>query len=250
MEKPFDVERITGKRVLITGGTTGIGRALAIRLAALGANIVIVGRHQDVIQETLEAISHDDSQTQVLGVVADVSLQEDIDRIFLTVDEELGGLDILINNAGLAYGSVMEGGYSDWEYIVKTNLVGYMACSNYAIKVMLPNKKGHIIHIGSMSADERGDGSSVYVATKSGLQGFSESLRKEVNPKGINVTLIDPGAVDTDMQEQPKEEKEQKIEAMEMLMADDIVESVVYVLSQHERTSIVELKIKPLKQII
>lgn len=250
MEKYFDTKRIAGKRILITGGTTGIGRALAIALAELGANIVIVGRHQDVIQETLEAIKHDDSETQVLGVAADVSLQEDIEKVFMTVNEELGGLDILINNAALGYGSVTEGGYSDWEYIVKTNLMGYMACSHYALTAMLPNEKGHIIHIGSMSADAREDGSSVYVATKSALQGFSESLRKEVNPKGINITLIEPGAVDTDMQEKPQDEKLQQIEDMEMLMADDIAQSVVYVLSQHERTSIVDLKIKPLKQII
>lgn len=250
MEKISDTKRIAGKRILITGGTTGIGRALAIRLAQLGANIVIVGRHQDVIQETLEEIKHDDSETQVLGVAADVSLQDDIEKVFMTVNEELGGLDVLINNASLGFGSITEGEYRDWEYIVKTNLMGYMACSHYALTAMVPQEKGHIIHIGSMSAVSREDGSSVYVATKSALQGFSESLRKEVNPKGINVTLIEPGAVDTDMQEQSQEEKLKQIEAMEMLMADDIAESVIYVLAQHERTSIVELKIKPLKQII
>jgi len=250
MEKLFDTKRIAGKRVLITGGTTGIGRAIAIRLAELSANMVIVGRHQDAIEETLNATAHQDTQTQILGVAADMSLQEDIEKVFNTVREELGGLDILINNAALGYGSVMEGEYNDWDYIIKTNLMGYMACSNYAVKEMLDQAKGNLILIGSMSADARDGGSSVYVATKSALQGFSESLRKEVNPKGINVTLIEPGAVDTDMQEQSKEEKDQKIKDKEMLMADDIAESVIYVLSQSERTSIVELKIKPLKQII
>jgi len=250
MEKLFDTKRIAGKRVLITGGTTGIGRAIAIRLAELSANMVIVGRHQDAIEETLNAMAHQDTQTQILGVAADMSLQEDIEKVFNTVREELGGLDILINNAALGYGSVMEGEYNDWDYIIKTNLVGYMACSNYAVKEMQVQAKGNLILIGSMSADARDGGSSVYVATKSALQGFSESLRKEVNPKGINVTLIEPGAVDSDMQEQSKEEKDQKIKDKEMLMADDIAESVIYVLSQSERTSIVELKIKPLKQII
>lgn len=139
---------------------------------------------------------------------------------------------------------------SDWECIVKTNLMGYLACSHYALAEMSSKQKGHIIHIGSMSADAREDGSSVYVATKSAIQGFSESLRKEVNPKGINVTLIEPGAVDTDMQESPQDEKRKMVEEMEMLAADDIAQAVVYVLSQSERTSVLDLKIKPLKQII
>lgn len=250
IDKLFDVERIAGKRILITGGTTGIGRALAIRLAKLGANIVIVGRHQESIEETLNAIEHEDTEMQVLGVAADMSLHEDIEKVFLTVSNELGGLDILINNASLGYGGVMEGKYSDWEYIVKTNLMGYLACSHYAIAEMQTQGSGYIIHIGSMSADVRGENSSVYVATKAAIQGFSESLRKEVNPKGIHVVLIEPGAVDTDMQDLPEEEKQKQIDNLEMLVADDIAQSVVYVLSQSNRTSIVGLKIKPLKQII
>lgn len=250
MEKLFDTTRIAGKKVLITGGTTGIGRALTIRLAEFGANIVIVGRHQDVIEETLNAVGHQDTQTQILGVAADMSLQDDIEKVFSTVREELGGLDILINNAALAYGSITEGEYTDWDYVVRTNLLGYMACCNYALKEIKKEGKGNLILIGSMSADAREEGSSVYVATKSALRGFAESLRKEVNPQGINVTLIEPGAVDTDMQELPQEEKAEKIENMEMLMADDIAQSVIYTLSQSERTSIVQLKIKPLKQLI
>jgi NADP-dependent 3-hydroxy acid dehydrogenase YdfG len=247
MNTLFKTERISQKRILITGGTTGIGRAIAIQLAKLGAKIAIVGRHQDAIDETIKAVDQSD---QVLGIEADISSKQDIEKVFATVTDEFGGLDVLINNAALGYGSVTEGEYSDWEYIVKTNLMGYLACSHYALAEMSAQGKGHIIHIGSMSADERENGSSVYVATKSAIQGFSESLRKEVNSKGINITLIEPGAVDTDMQEQPREEKLQKIEEMEMLAADDIAQSIVYVLSQTERTSIVELKIKPLKQII
>lgn len=247
MSTLFNTERISGKRILITGGTTGIGRAISIQLAKLGAKIAIVGRHQDAIDETIKAV---DQSNQVLGIAADISSKQDIEKVFTAVTDEFGGLDVLINNAALGYGSVTEGEYSNWEYIIKTNLMGYLACSHYALAEMSSHGKGHIIHIGSMSADAREDGSSVYVATKSAIQGFSESLRKEVNPKGINVTLIEPGAVDTDMQDQPREEKLQKIEDMEMLAADDIAQSVVYVLSQSERTSIVELKIKPLKQII
>jgi short-subunit dehydrogenase len=250
MDKLFDIDSIAGKRVLITGGTTGIGRALAIRLAQLGANLIIVGRHQSAIEETLSAIEHDKHENQVLGVAADMAIQEDIEKVFSAVSNELGGLDILVNNAALAYGSITEGGYKDWEYVVKTNLMGYMACSHYALAEMRAQGQGYIVNIGSMSADAKEEGSSVYVATKSAIQGFTESLRKEVNPKGIHVILIEPGAVDTDMQEMPQEEKRQKVAAMEMLAADDIAQSVIYTICQAPRTSVVELKIKPLKQII
>lgn len=249
MDKLFETERITGKRVLITGGTSGIGKALAIRLSALGARILIVGRHKNTLKDTLDSIE-DRSRSQVWSVIADISKHKHIEKVFATLSNKLGGLDILINNAGLGHGSITEGEYNDWEYVVKTNVMGYLACSHYALSEMIAQGSGHIIHIGSMSADDRGAGGSVYVATKTAIQGFSESLRKEVNPKGINVTLIEPGAVDTDMQELSQQDKDHRIANLEMLMADDIAQSVVYVLSQSERTSIVELKIKPLKQII
>ena len=101
-----------------------------------------------------------------------------------------------------------------------------------------------------MSADVREEDSSVYVATKSGIQGFNEALRKEVNELGIKVSLIEPGAVDTDMQEFSREEKDEKIENLEMLKAKDIALAVVYCLAQAPRTAVVDLKIKPQMQII
>src|SRR5690606_39176840 len=110
--------------------------------------------------------------------------------------------------------------------------------------------EGHIVNIGSMSADVREETGSVYVATKSGIQGFSESLRKQVNKDGIKVTLIEPGAVDTDMQEESTAKKKIKVKALEMLKADDIALSVLYCLSQPKRCDVVELKIRPHRQFI
>ena len=123
-----------------------------------------------------------------------------------------------------------------------------MACCNNALTRM--RSAGHIVNIGSMSADVREESGSVYVATKSGIQGFSESLRKQVNKDGIKVTLIEPGAVDTDMQDFPTEEKLQKVESLEMLTADDIAASVLYCLSQPQRCDVVNLKIRPHLQLI
>ncbi|WGQ10672.1 SDR family oxidoreductase [Pedobacter gandavensis] len=190
---------VKGKRILITGGTTGIGRAAAILLAAQGARIIIFGRNQEPIEQTIAAISALETKTECVGISADVAEQKDIDRVFQLVDSHFAGLDILINNAALPFESIIDGNYQDWQYVINTNLLGYMACAHEAIKRMKGNLGSHIVNIGSISADERGKNSSVYVASKAGIQGFNESLRKEVNELGIKVSLIEPGLVGSDM---------------------------------------------------
>jgi len=243
-------EIISNKTVLITGGTTGIGRATAFLLAAQGARVMIFGRHEKELHDALKDIQLADSENKVFGLTADVSNPDDIRRVFQQVDEKFKGLDILVNNAALAYESIMEGGYSDWQYIVNTNLLGYMACAHEAAERMKPNGRGHNVNIGSMSADRREKGSSVYVATKAGIQGFSEALRKEVNPMGIKVTLIEPGLVGTDMQDESPEEQRKLEEKMEMLKAEDIAACVLYALTQPRRCDVVVVQIRPHLQSI
>jgi short-subunit dehydrogenase len=243
-------ESLSGKRVLITGGTTGIGRETTLLLASLGAKCFICGRNQEQIDETIAAIEEAGSPGSSHGIVTDLANEEDIERLFKQVDEQLGGLDVLINNAALGYGSVTEGGYKEISYIVQTNLIGYLACTHYAVERMEAAGKGHVLNIGSMSADVREEGSSVYVATKSGIQGFSEALRKELNPKNIKVTLIEPGAVDTDMQPGSTAEKQEQMDSLEMMPAEDIAMAVVFCLAQHERCDVVGMQIKPHLQII
>ncbi len=244
----YELESVNGKNILITGGTTGIGRSTAVLLAAQGAHVMIFGRHD---QELKDAI-HDIQATggTVSGFTADTSNPDDIRRVFKEVDREMSRLDILINNAALGYNSVMEGEYKDWQYIVNTNLLGYMAMAHEAIERMKPHGWGHILNIGSMSADVREKNSSVYVATKAGIEGFSESLRKEVNPLGIKVTLIEPGSVGTDMQPETPEEQRQKQEKMEMLKAEDIAACVLYALTQPRRCDVVMVQIRPHLQSI
>jgi NADP-dependent 3-hydroxy acid dehydrogenase YdfG len=120
-----------------------------------------------------------------------------------------------------------------------------------AVKRMKANGWGHIVNIGSMSADVREKDSSVYVATKAGIQGFSEALRKEVNALGIKVTLIEPGAVGTDMQDQySPEEQRERIEQMKMLRSEDIAACVLYTITQPKRCDVVTLQIRPHLQSI
>jgi NADP-dependent 3-hydroxy acid dehydrogenase YdfG len=245
----YQPEPVNNKSVLISGGTTGIGRATAILLAAQGAHVMIFGRHPQALNDAMNDIR--EAGGEVIGLSADTSNPQDIMRVFQEADNQLGQLDILINNAALGYNSIMEGKYEEWQYIVHTNLLGYMAIAHEAIERMKAHGGGHIVNIGSMSADTREKGSSVYVATKAGIQGFSEALRKEVNPLGVKVTLIEPGAVGTDMQDQySPEEQRQKEQKMEMLKAEDIAACILYAITQPKRCDVVMLQIRPHLQSI
>lgn len=238
--RPTNLE---GKTAVITGGTTGIGRATALFLAAHGVRVLVFGRHEEELADTMK-----DLQTvseEVYGMTADPADIDDIRRVFKEADEKLGDLDILINNAGLAAEDISSMPYEKWEYIVRTNLLGYMACTKEAATRMKERGEGHIINIGSMSAEVREKGSSVYVATKSAIRGFSAALRKEVNSEGIKVTLIEPGSVGTDMTEEEVPEQVRKEEDLKMLKAEDIAACIYYCLSQPRRCDVVQVQIRP-----
>ncbi|MEZ2337387.1 SDR family oxidoreductase [Mucilaginibacter sp. RCC_168] len=243
-------KKISGRRILVTGGTTGIGREIALQLAVLGGRVLIAGQEQQHLEDTLATWNQMNGKGQLHGIASDLSTNEGIRQLFAEADRIFEGkLDIMVNNAALAYGSVMEGGYPDWQRVVNTNLLGYIACSRMALDRM-KNKSGHIVLIGSMSADVREPQSSVYVATKAGIQGFAESLRKEVNESGVRITLIEPGAVDTDMQPQTTDEKQQAVDKQEMMTAEDIAAAVCYALAQDERCDVVEIRLRPRLQLI
>ncbi|GAB3255760.1 3-oxoacyl-[acyl-carrier-protein] reductase [Larkinella harenae] len=241
-------ESLQAKRIIITGGTTGIGRAIAILLGSYGAHIFTYGRHQEQLDEALEAIR--DAGGQADGVTADSAQPEDVKRVFEQADTALGGLDILINSAALAAGSLSEMADSDWRYVIETNLTGYLATTKEALSRMQAQKKGHIVLIGSMSADVREEGSSVYVATKAAIQGLAESLRKEVNKDGIKVSLVEPGAVGSDMQPTTPEEEREQQQKEEILRAEDIAVCVHYILTQPQRCDVVGIQIRPHLQLI
>lgn len=240
--------QLSDRRILITGGTTGIGRATALLLASRGARVLIFGRHEKELNDAMHDLRA--VTTRVHGITADASRIEDVRRVFKSVDEELGGLDVLINNAALGAEGLATMKYEDWEYVVRSNLIGYMSCAQEAITRMKSRKQGHIIHIGSMSADVRAKDTSVYVATKAAIQGFTEALRKEVNEMGIKVSLIEPGSVGTGMQEESPGEQRQKEASGEMLMAEDIARCIEYCLIQPRRCDIVVVQIRPHKQPI
>ena len=232
--------KLAGKRILLTGGTTGIGRATLAALARDGAKVLTFGRDPDAMAEAVR-----DAGGDIATVVADAGTREGIATVFEAVDRELGGIDMLVANAALGAQPVHEMADDDWRYVVDVNLVGYLACAREAILRMAPNGGGHLLFVGSISTEIKAEGESVYAATKAGIQAFAETLRKEVADKNIKVSVIQPGSVETDMQECTDDEKQQAVEEQKMLHSDDVADAIRYVLTRPPQTDIVNLRIEP-----
>ena len=229
------------KRILLTGGTTGIGRAMLIAFAQAGARVLTLGRDQAALDEALEQAAGEGGELH--GLTADLAKREEITRIFDAVDERLGGLDILVSNAALGADPIDAMEDAAWRYVIDVNLVGALACARGALERF--TEGGQIVIIGSISADIHAPGESVYSATKAGLQAFAETLRKEVADRDIRVSLVEPGTTGSDMQESDPDQQHGKIEAAEMLRAEDIAETVSFILSRPSRVDIVSLRIEP-----
>lgn len=240
-------ENIEGKAIIVTGGTTGIGLATAKLLVERGGRVLIFGRDENDLQKALEELQ---SLGEAHGLRADQSKPEDVEKVFAAADDKLGGVDVLINNAAIGAGSILEDSIEDISYGINVNLLGYIACAREAFARMKSGKSGHIVCVGSLSAKQREEENDVYVATKAAIQAFCESLRKAVNPQGVKVSLIEPGLIATPMQGSPREEQAEKIRKGEMLEPEDIAEAVHYVLTQPARCDVIAVQIRPHLQSI
>ncbi|WP_420140078.1 SDR family oxidoreductase [Sphingomonas sp.] len=237
---------LAGKRILVSGGTTGIGRATIALLAREGAHVLTFGRHQDALDEALELARQGGGRCT--GLVADAATRTGIEEVFAAVDRELGGLDILVACAALGADPLHEMEEEDWRYVIETNLVGYLSSARQAIHRMEQKGGGHLMFVGSISTEIKAEGESVYSATKAGIQAFAETLRKEIAPHNIKVSVIQPGSVATPMQECSDAEKQEAIKAEQMLLAEDVADAIHFVLTRSKRTDIVNLRIEPLIQ--
>lgn len=241
------LERLEGKRIVISGGTTGIGRAAAILLGSYGAKLLIFGRHEPELKEAAAEIER--AGGEVHGAIADQASQKDVERVFREADEKLGSIDVLINNAAVAAARLDDASTKEWRGVIETNIMGYLACSREAVLRMKKTGGGHIVNIGSMSADVREE-QSVYVTTKAAIQAFSESLRKEVNPSGIKVTLIEPGLTGTDLVGLKPGEQKEKEKKLEIMKAEDVAVCIHYCLTQPRRADVVMVQLRPHMQLI
>ena len=236
----IEPQSLDGQTALVTGGTTGIGRATARLLAFHGCRVVIFGRNENHLADALEELGGDHT-----GLVADAGVRADLERVFETVDERLGPLDILVNNAAVSGEGPMSTPYEEMEYIVKVNLLGYLHSAQLAAERMIGAGRGAIVNIGSTSADDRHADSSIYAATKAAIQSFSEAFAKEVNGKGVRVCLIEPGAAGSDMNENTPEKQAELQKAGKLMTSEDIAAAVLFCLRFPLRTDIVSLRLRP-----
>lgn len=243
---------LQGKIALVTGASSGIGAATARALAREGARIALSARRADRLEtlaSELRAVG-----TEVFVHVGDLATSEGAQQAIDATVEALGGLDVLINNAGVMFlGPIEDTDPADWERMIDINLLGLMVASRAAIRPMRARGGGHIVNISSVSGRFAGPTQGGYNATKWGVNGFSEALRREVNGDGIKVTLIEPGVVATELTDHiphaaTKERYESAIATMEMLQSEDIADAIRYVVTRPKRVSINEVLIRPLEQ--
>lgn len=238
---------LAGKRIAVTGGTTGIGRAIAVLLASEGAKVFICGRDEQHLADALERIN---AVGKGDGVAVDLGTPEGMRRFWSAADAALGGaLDVAVINAAVPAATPMEVNEAELRYQLETDLVAYVIASREAARRM--SKGGDIVLIGSMSAVSRGKGSSVYVAAKSGVQGFAASFREEMAPRNIKVGLIEPGLTGADFQypEYSDEEQRAAINAEKMLRAEDIAVATHFMLTQPRRAAISLMQVEPRLEI-
>jgi 3-oxoacyl-[acyl-carrier protein] reductase len=237
-----DAPDLAGRKAVITGGTTGIGRAIAVLLASYGVKVFICGRRQDHLDDALERIREVGGEGD--GLNADMSKRDDVHRLIDSATAFLGGLDIAVINAAVPAEGLGDMSEDDMRYAIGADFTGYLACTQAAIGKM--SAGADIVLIGSMSAVSHTPGSSVYVAAKSGIQGFAQSLRKEVAEKDIKVGLIEPGFTGADFQypEFPPEKQVQLINEHRMLRAEDIAVTVHFMLTQPRRSAISNIRVE------
>lgn len=239
---------LVGKKVLIAGGTTGVGRAAARLMAEQGCRVFICGRDPERLSATVSEIQA--AGGDVNGIAVDLNNTEGIVKFFAESDKWLKGLDIAILNTGIgSKGELVDMTHEEYREVISVNLLSIIGCSLESMK-RLTGKGGHIIMTGSMSADVFDTRATVYVAAKCGIRGFARCLRKEANPKGVKVSVVEPGSIATDMVDETPEEQEKMIRECRMLRPEDIAEAMLYLIRQPEWCDVIELKLRPHQQLI
>ncbi|KPC74909.1 3-oxoacyl-ACP reductase [Thermoactinomyces vulgaris] len=230
---------LNGKTAVVTGGSRGIGRAIAITLAEAGADIVIfyAGNHA-AAEETIQSVR--ETGRQGLALKVDVSDKEQVDAAMKEVVSTFGRVDILVNNAGITRDNLlMRMKEDEWDQVIATNLKGAFLCTKAVIRPMLKQKGGRIINISSVVGVEGNQGQANYVAAKAGLIGLTKTTAKELASRGITVNAIAPGFIETDMtsvlDESLKEQMRSEIPLGYYGTPQDIAEAVKFLASDSAR---------------
>lgn len=235
------MESLKGKNAIVTGGTRGIGRAIAERLLHDGAGVAICGRTQASVDR---AVAEMHGMGRIFGTVADIATVEGARALFAAVDGEFGGLDILVNNAGQGrFKKVGDMTPEEWHLNIDVNLNGAFYCAHEALARFAARGGGFIVNISSLAARNAFSGGAGYNASKFGLNGFTEALMLDHRHDNVRVSSIMPGSVDTEFSGIPG--KPGPADTGWMIAPEDVAEAVSMVLRMPARTMVSRVEIRP-----
>ena len=242
------------KTALITGATSGIGKAIALRLAKEKYALILTGRRDDRLEALKEEIERD-YETKVHTLCFDVRDYSQVEKAVNTLPDEWKTIDVLVNNAGLAAGfdPIHSGSLNDWEQMIDTNIKGLLYVTRVVSPAMVARKSGHIINIGSISGKKVYPNGAVYCATKHAVKALNEGMRMDFLPYGIRVTEVCPGAVETEFSlvrfKGDRQRANQVYRGFSPLIAEDIAEAVYYAISQPPHVTVQDMLIMPTAQV-
>ena len=238
------MKRLAGQVAVVTGGSKGIGFAIARALAAEDCNVVITGRNEAVLKRSAEQITREATQSKILPVVCDVRDPQSVDALFQTVRQRFGKLDVLVNNAGISQPPtpLEQTTLEMWQDQINTNLTGLYLCTRAALPLM--SRGASIINNLSAAAKQVFPNYHGYTAAKTGALGFTLSLRAELMPRGVRVTALMPGATDTELWQQIILDGE--VPRDHMIKAESIAQAVLYAVLLPPEVNLSEILLTPI----
>jgi clavulanate-9-aldehyde reductase len=244
---------LAGHVSLVTGASSGIGEGVARALGAAGATVVVAARRFDRLTQLAAGITS--AGGTALAHQLDIADVTQAGGAVRTITERFGRLDSIVNAAGIMLSArTADASLADWQRMFETNVIGLMALTHAAFAVMRAQGSGHVVNISSVSARLANAGSPAYAATKSAVNTFSESLRKEGASAGVRVTVVSPGIVETELFEHPADAAtrarfRKMLDSMTPLTPADVAASVVFALAQPPHVSISEIVLRPTEEI-
>lgn len=230
---------LNNKVAIVTGASKGIGRSISIFLAKQGVKVVLAARTKEKLEETQNIITSFKGTSII--VPTDISKDNEIINLFKITKKEFGRLDILINNAGtVVRGKLVDFSTNDYDKIMNVNLKGVFICCQQALKIMIPQKSGFIINIGSNVVFKNYPEQGVYAASKHGIVGITKTIANEVQHYGIHTALIHPGAADTELISQARPD----LGRSALIPPDDIAKTVLYMLQLSDNSWVDEIYLR------